>query len=89
VLNILIRQLVAFLVVSVTLTVAAMEADAAQGLNAGSRGSRTFSAPPAWREGEEDYATVAMRYSMVDHILDRRSGRVVECGADPQNATGL
>jgi hypothetical protein len=25
----------------------------------------------AWREGDDDYATVAMRYSMVDRTLDR------------------
>jgi predicted lipid-binding transport protein (Tim44 family) len=43
----------------------------------------------AWREGEEEYATVAMRYSMVDRTLDRGSGRVVEGGTDPQQATEL
>ena len=32
----------------------------------------------AWREGETDYASVAMRYSLVDTYLDRASGRVVE-----------
>jgi predicted lipid-binding transport protein (Tim44 family) len=37
----------------------------------------------AWREGEEDYATVAMRYSMVARTFDRGSKRVVECGTDP------
>lgn len=43
----------------------------------------------AWREGEEDYATVAMRYSMVDRILDRSSGLLLEGGTDPQQATEL
>jgi predicted lipid-binding transport protein (Tim44 family) len=36
----------------------------------------------AWREGDTDYATVAMRYSLNDQMLDRDSGRVVEGGAD-------
>lgn len=35
----------------------------------------------AWREGSEEYATVAMRYSQVDKIVDRNTGRVVE-GSD-------
>ena len=32
----------------------------------------------AWREGGNEYATVAMRYSLDDKIVDRASGRVVE-----------
>ena len=36
----------------------------------------------AWREGDTDYATVAMRYSLNDQMLDRDSGRVVEAGPD-------
>src|SRR5712691_3341727 len=43
----------------------------------------------AWQEGDDDYATVAMRYSMVDRTLDRASGRMVEGGANPQEATEL
>ena len=35
----------------------------------------------AWREGDTDYATVAMRYSLNDQMVDRDSGRVVEGGA--------
>jgi predicted lipid-binding transport protein (Tim44 family) len=35
----------------------------------------------AWREGNDEYATVAMRYSQVDKTVDRASGRVVE-GSD-------
>jgi predicted lipid-binding transport protein (Tim44 family) len=38
----------------------------------------------AWREGNDEYATVAMRYSLIDRILDRASGRVVEGGNHPQ-----
>jgi predicted lipid-binding transport protein (Tim44 family) len=43
----------------------------------------------AWREGDDDYATVAMRYSMVDRTLDRASGRMVEGATSPQDATEL
>jgi predicted lipid-binding transport protein (Tim44 family) len=36
----------------------------------------------AWREGNTEYCTVAMRYSLNDEIVDRASGRVVEGGPD-------
>src|SRR5712691_8237918 len=36
----------------------------------------------AWREGDTDYATVALRYSLLDQTVDRASGRVVEGGPD-------
>lgn len=36
----------------------------------------------AWSEGSTDYATVAMRYSLIDEIVDRASGRVIEGGPD-------
>jgi predicted lipid-binding transport protein (Tim44 family) len=32
----------------------------------------------AWREGNDDYATVAMRYSLNDRILDRNNGKLIE-----------
>ena len=32
----------------------------------------------AWREGDTDYASVAMRYSLIDTTLDRTTGRLVE-----------
>jgi len=32
----------------------------------------------AWREGSADYATVAMRYSLVDVMTEKATGRVVE-----------
>lgn len=35
----------------------------------------------AWREGNDEYATVAMRYQQNDTLVDRNSGRVVE-GSD-------
>jgi len=34
----------------------------------------------AWREGGTEYATVAMRYSLNDTMVERASGRVVEGG---------
>jgi len=36
----------------------------------------------AWREGDVEYATVAMRFSLNDTTVDRESGRVVEGGPD-------
>ena len=42
----------------------------------------------AWREGPDDFATVAMRFSMVDVTLDRATSRVVEGDATkPVEAT--
>jgi predicted lipid-binding transport protein (Tim44 family) len=42
----------------------------------------------AWREGGVDYATVAMRFSLVDQTVERASGRTVEGGA-PSEVTEL
>jgi predicted lipid-binding transport protein (Tim44 family) len=39
-------------------------------------------AAEAWREGDTEYCTVAMRYSLKDEIVDRSSGRVIEGGPD-------
>jgi predicted lipid-binding transport protein (Tim44 family) len=39
----------------------------------------------AWREGMSDYATVAMRFSLIDVMLERGSNRVVS--GDPSQAT--
>jgi predicted lipid-binding transport protein (Tim44 family) len=41
----------------------------------------------AWREGDTDFASVAMRFSMVDKTLDRSSGRLVEGSEQPSEAT--
>jgi predicted lipid-binding transport protein (Tim44 family) len=41
----------------------------------------------AWREGDTDYASVAMRFSMVDKTVDRGSGRLVEGSETPMEAT--
>jgi len=39
----------------------------------------------AWREGDTDYSTAAMRYESIDVMRDRQSGAVVE--GDPARAT--
>ena len=39
----------------------------------------------AWREGDTDYATVAMRFALNDQTIERASGRVTEGG--PEEAT--
>jgi predicted lipid-binding transport protein (Tim44 family) len=41
----------------------------------------------AWREESTDYATVAMKFSLVDQMVDRSSGRVVEGDDHSQVAT--
>ncbi len=41
----------------------------------------------AWREGDAEYATVAMRYSLVDRTVERASGRLVGGSDDPQTVT--
>lgn len=44
----------------------------------------------AWREGHVEYATVAMRFSLLDYLVERASGRVVEGDAtQPAEATEL
>jgi predicted lipid-binding transport protein (Tim44 family) len=41
----------------------------------------------AWREGDIDYASVAMRYSLVDKTLDRTTGQLVEGSDAPMEVT--
>ena len=41
----------------------------------------------AWREGETDFASVALRYSLVDRTLDRSTGQLVEGSEAPMEAT--
>ena len=43
----------------------------------------------AWREGDTDFASVAMRYSIIDKTLDRASGRLVEGGDQPMEVTEI
>lgn len=41
----------------------------------------------AWREGDADYATVALRFSLVDKTLDRNNGQVIAGSEEPTEAT--
>ncbi len=41
----------------------------------------------AWREGETDYASVAMRFSLVDKTLERGTNRLVSGSETPIEAT--
>jgi predicted lipid-binding transport protein (Tim44 family) len=38
----------------------------------------------AWREGDTEYASVAMRFSLIDRTIDRATGRLVE-GSDARD----
>lgn len=42
----------------------------------------------AWREGDADYATVAMNFALRDTMVERASGRTVD-GGEPSEATEL
>jgi predicted lipid-binding transport protein (Tim44 family) len=41
----------------------------------------------AWSEGDKDYASVAMRYSLIDRYVDRATGKAAEGNDAPQEAT--
>ncbi len=41
----------------------------------------------AWREGATDYATVAMRFRLVDRTIDRQSGHLVDGSDQPVEVT--
>ncbi len=41
----------------------------------------------AWREGETDYASVAMRFSLIDKTVERTTGRLVAGSEQPIEAT--
>jgi predicted lipid-binding transport protein (Tim44 family) len=41
----------------------------------------------SWSEGAVDYATVAMRYGLIDRTVERASGKLVDGGETPQEAT--
>lgn len=43
----------------------------------------------AWREGDTDYATVAMRYEIVDRTVERATGREVEGSSRPVEVVEL
>jgi predicted lipid-binding transport protein (Tim44 family) len=41
----------------------------------------------AWRDGSVEYASVAMRFALVDRTIDRASGRLVDGSESPQEVT--
>jgi predicted lipid-binding transport protein (Tim44 family) len=41
----------------------------------------------AWREGDTDFASVAMRYSLIDRTFDRTTGQLVEGSDQPDEVT--
>jgi predicted lipid-binding transport protein (Tim44 family) len=41
----------------------------------------------AWREGDKEYASVAMRYSLKDQYVDRATGKAAQGNEAPQQAT--
>ena len=41
----------------------------------------------AWREGDKEFASVAMRYSLKDQYVDRQTGKAAEGSEAPQEAT--
>lgn len=43
----------------------------------------------AWREGDTDYATVAMRFRLIDQTLDRAKGDLVAGSTSPAEVTEL
>ena len=43
----------------------------------------------SWREGTAEYATVAMRFSLIDATVERATGRVVEGGRTPVEVAEL
>ncbi len=43
----------------------------------------------AWREGNEEYATVAMRYESIDVMRDRNTGAVVDGDAQPSETVEI
>ncbi len=43
----------------------------------------------AWREGDTEYASVAMRYSSLDYTAERESGRLVEGDKQPFERTEI
>jgi predicted lipid-binding transport protein (Tim44 family) len=43
----------------------------------------------AWREGPTDYATVALRYGLIDKTVERASGKIVEGSDTPEEVTDV
>lgn len=68
-----------------------LDADAARGVVNRIDGVRLVQGDlaEAWREGRTDYASVAMRYALVDRTVELSSGRVVEGDEKPTEVTEL
>jgi len=62
-----------------------LDAQAARGLVSRPSGATLLQGDlaEAWREGGTDFATVAMRYSMVDALEETATGRIVEGSPEP------
>jgi predicted lipid-binding transport protein (Tim44 family) len=43
----------------------------------------------SWCEGNVEYATVAMRYTLIDRMVDRASGTVIDGSDEPQEVTEI
>lgn len=43
----------------------------------------------AWREGPTDYATVALRYSLIDKTVEQATGKIVEGSDTPTEVTDI
>lgn len=43
----------------------------------------------SWREGATDFATVALRYGLIDKTIERASGKIVEGSDTPQEVTDV
>jgi predicted lipid-binding transport protein (Tim44 family) len=41
----------------------------------------------SWREGDKEYASVAMRYSLIDRYVDRATGKASDGNEQKQEAT--
>src|SRR6185436_10107085 len=68
-----------------------LEADRRKGLRNEVSGPKLLQGDlaEAWREGSVEYATVAMRFRLVDRTIERSSGRLVDGSETPQEVTEL
>lgn len=67
-----------------------LDADAKQGVRNEVSGAKLLQGDlaEAWREADGEYATVAMRYALIDATVDKASGRVVAGSrTEPQEVT--
>jgi predicted lipid-binding transport protein (Tim44 family) len=69
-----------------------LDADAKRGVRNEVSGAKLLQGDlaEAWREPDAEYATVAMRYALIDAIVDKASGHVVSGNrSEPQEVTEL